>query len=165
MGLTVKVKRRKLYLTGLPDALAKEQMRHAKKAVELYETSVEGWQEAPKFDVKPLRWDGLSLNIYARGDINLVKRYIWIDGGFERKVHMEDDFMAKSTPGILRQGGGRGGVKHGIAPNGKAALVMLKVPVQTEPRRFTKSVADAIRNDYFEGMRKVLRRYLKNRGR
>ncbi len=158
MGLTVKVKRRKLYLTGLPDALAKEQMRHAKKAVELYETSVEESQEKAEFDVEPLHWDGLKLNIYARGSFR--QRYMWIDGGFLRKVRMEDDFMAKSTPGILRQGSGRGG----LMTSAKGFPVMLNTPTPVEPRRFTKSVADAIRNDYFEGMRKVLRRYLKNRG-
>ena len=163
MPMKVKVKRRRVDISGIPEALAKEQLRHAKRAVLLYEQSVEGWQEAPEFDVKPLHWDGLAVNIYARGDLSLVKRYSWIDGGFERKVMMEPDFIAKSTPGTLRQGLGMGGVKHGITPEGKAALVMLRVPVQTKPRRFTKEVADGIREDYFIGMSAVIRRYLRRR--
>ncbi len=145
-------------MTGLSEALAKEQYRHAKKAVDLYLQSIEGWQEAPEFDVEPLHWNGLAVNVYARGSFR--QRYAWIDGGFLRKVRMEDDFQAKSTPGVLRQGSGRGG----LMTSSKGFPVMLDVPVQTEARKFTKLVADGIREDYFTGMRRVVRRFVKKRG-
>ena len=157
MPMKVKVKRRRVDISGIPEALAKEQLRHAKRAVLLYEQSVEGWQEAPEFDVKPLHWDGLAVNIYARGQFR--QRYAWIDGGFMRHVRMEPDFIPKSTPHSLAQGPGRGGVmtsRFGYP-------VKLDVPVQTEARQFTKEVADGIREEYFTGMSAVIRRYLRRR--
>jgi hypothetical protein len=160
MGMTVKVKRRTIDLSGLVPALVAEQERHAREVVDLYEATVDGWTNPPDFTIKRLDLVGLSVNIYARGNEAVVKQYGWIDGGFQRKVAMTDDFIAKSTPGVLTQGAGRGGVKR----DKYKQVVLLPFPVQTEPRRFTPLIAKTMHRAYFDGMRKVLQRHLRNRG-
>jgi hypothetical protein len=160
MPMKVKIKRRKLSLAGLPDALRKEQMKHAKKASALYKSSTDGWQEGPTFAVQQINANPLRLNIYARGSQAIVNRYRWIDGGFLRKVAMESGFIAKSTPGSLVQGPGRGG----LATTRFGYPSMLPVPKPVVARKFTKLVADGIRSDYFTGMMTVFKRAVKRRG-
>jgi hypothetical protein len=159
MPMKVKIKRRKTRMSGLIEALRKEQMKHAKKASALYRSSIDGWQEGPTFAVQQMDADPLRLNIYARGAKDIVNRYSWIDGGFLRRVAMETGFIAKSTPGSLVQGPGRGG----LSTNASGYPTMLPVPKPVVRRKFTKSVADGIRSEYFTGMMAVFKRHVRKR--
>jgi hypothetical protein len=122
--------------------------RYATRVQELYVNDATGsWNEAPDFPDTELMENGnLVINVGPDGEERVVKKFRYVDEGTSvRYAKMTRDFVAKSAPGRLRSGAGRGGFEEldGVFRPGIQA------------RGFGDQIVDELRDQFLTDMREI----------